>query len=48
MPNSQLPNRVALSNKEGKQGIPYLWDPNQNTGLFESTDIIDYLEQHYG
>ena len=48
LPNSQLPNRVALSNKEGKQGIPYLWDPNQNTGLFESTDIIDYLEQHYG
>lgn len=47
-PSSQLANRVALMEKEGKMGIPYQWDPNTNSGLFESDDIIDYLTSTYG
>lgn len=46
-PGSKLHNRVALLEKEGKQGIPYLYDPNTETGLFESDAIIDYLEATY-
>ena len=47
-PNSELPNRVALLEREGKQGIPYLWDPNTGEGLFESEDIMAYLQDTYG
>lgn len=46
-PDSKLPNRLALLEKEGKQGIPYLWDPNTGRGLFESEDIATYLTDHY-
>jgi glutathione S-transferase len=46
-PDSALPNRVALMRKEGKMGVPYLWDPNTNSGLFESDEIIRYLETTY-
>ncbi|MDJ0879207.1 MAG: glutathione S-transferase N-terminal domain-containing protein [Halieaceae bacterium] len=46
-PNSKLHNRVALLEKEGKQGIPYLYDPNTGEGLFESEAIIGYLEDTY-
>jgi hypothetical protein len=37
-----------MMEKEGKMGIPYLWDANTHTGLFESEVILDYLSQHYG
>lgn len=47
-PDSRLPNRIALLEKEGKQGIPYLYDPNTLQGLFESEAIIDYLRDTYG
>jgi glutathione S-transferase len=47
-PESVLPNRMAMMEKEGKMGIPYLWDANTHTGLFESEVILDYLSQHYG
>ena len=46
-PGSQLPNRLALLEKEGRQGIPYLYDPNTGEGLFESGDIVDYLTETY-
>jgi glutathione S-transferase len=46
-PGSKLPNRVALLTKEGRQGIPYLWDPNTGKGLFESDAIAAYLRDHY-
>jgi hypothetical protein len=46
-PSSELPNRIALLEKEGKMGIPYLWDPNTSQGMFESGDIIDYLQHTY-
>lgn len=32
----------------GRVQIPYLEDPNTDTHLFESKEIIDYLEQQYG
>jgi glutathione S-transferase len=27
--------------------VPYLVDPNTDTAMYESADIIRYLEQHY-
>jgi glutathione S-transferase len=47
-PDSALPNRIALQEREGRMGIPYLYDPNTGSGLFESGDIIAYIEGHYG
>ena len=47
-PGSELPNRLALLEREGKQGIPYLYDPNTGRGLFESEEIIEYLKGAYG
>lgn len=46
-PESVLPNRMAMMEKEGKMGIPYLWDSNTHTGLFESDEILEYLTEHY-
>jgi glutathione S-transferase len=46
-PQSELLNRQLLQEKEGRMGIPYLYDPNTGTGLFESADIISYLRDHY-
>jgi glutathione S-transferase len=46
-PDSRLHNRVALLEKEGRQGIPYLYDPNTQEGLFESEAIIAYLQATY-
>jgi hypothetical protein len=46
-PRSRLPNRIALLEKEGRQGIPYLWDSNTGQGLFDSEAIIAYLSEHY-
>ncbi len=33
--------------KYGKVQIPCLVDPNQNTHLFESSEIVQYLTRHY-
>jgi len=46
-PQSELLNRQLLQEKEGRMGIPYLYDPNTGTGLFESADITDYLRNQY-
>ena len=32
----------------GKMQVPYLVDPNTGIEMFESTDIIAYLEATYG
>lgn len=45
---SELENRRELQASEGRVSIPYLYDPNTEQGLFESTDIIAYLEVNYG
>jgi glutathione S-transferase len=47
VPQSELENRVQLQQREGRVAIPYLYDPNTDTGLFDSSAIIDYLQQQY-
>ena len=47
-PKSELENRRQLLAREGKLSIPYLVDPNTDSGLFESAKILDYLQQNYG
>ena len=39
--------REAVLAQWGKVQIPYLEDPNTGTHLFESSDIITYLERQY-
>ena len=46
-PDSELDNRRVLQDTEGKVSIPYLYDPNTDQGLFESSDILDYLRDNY-
>lgn len=41
------PKREAFYEKLGRFQVPYLEDPNTNTALFESGDIIDYLDRTY-
>jgi glutathione S-transferase len=40
--------RGALQRLGGKMQVPYLVDPNTGAGLYESDDIIDYLNRRYG
>lgn len=40
--------RQRVADMGGKQQFPYLVDPNTDTALYESADIITYLYQHYG
>ena len=46
-PNSELRNRRALQEMTGQMSIPYLIDPNTDTAMFESADIIAYLRETY-
>jgi glutathione S-transferase len=45
--DSELGNRQVLQDTEGRVSIPYLYDPNTERGLFESSDILEYLQQTY-
>ncbi|MGP4712729.1 MULTISPECIES: glutathione S-transferase N-terminal domain-containing protein [unclassified Psychrobacter] len=42
--------RERLMNEvmHGKLQFPYLVDPNTDTQMYESKDIINYLDEHYG
>lgn len=40
--------RIMNEVMHGKLQFPYLIDPNTNTEMFESQDIIDYLNETYG
>lgn len=40
-------NRRVLQEREGRVAIPYLHDPNNGTRLFESDQIISYLQAEY-
>ncbi len=40
-------NRQALKQRAGKVMSPYLEDPNTGAAMFESADILDYLEETY-
>lgn len=40
-------NRKRLHARTGRVQVPYLIDPNTGTELFESADIVGYLEKRY-
>jgi glutathione S-transferase len=42
------PRRAALVERGGKMQVPYLADPNTGRELYESDDIVAYLERQYG
>lgn len=41
-------NRETLRERAGRVQVPYLEDPNTGVALFESQDIVNYLEEAYG
>ena len=41
------PSRPAFERRSGKMMVPYLVDPNTDTQLFESAEIVAYLERTY-
>lgn len=41
------PSREAFVARSGKMMVPYLVDPNTGKEMFESADIVSYLEQTY-
>jgi glutaredoxin len=47
-PRGESPKREALKRRGGKIQVPYLVDPNTGTELYESRDIVAYLERQYG
>ena len=42
------PHREAFVARSGKMMVPYLVDPNRGHEMFESADIIAYLQANYG
>lgn len=42
------PRRAALKRRGGKMQVPFLIDPNTDTSLYESDDIVSYLAKTYG
>jgi len=40
--------QAELLEKGGQQQVPYLVDAKKETAMYESDDIIDYLELNYG
>ena len=42
------PKRAELEKRGGKVQVPYLIDPNTKTEMYESDDIIAYLNDRYG
>lgn len=49
-PYRPLPNskREAMLKRYGRVQVPFLIDPNQELEMFESADILRYLDTHYG
>jgi glutathione S-transferase len=41
------PSRAAFVKRSGKMMVPYLVDPNTGTEMFESADIVAYLDRTY-
>ena len=39
---------AELLEKGGKQQVPYLVDEDKNVAMYESDDIIAYLQKEYG
>lgn len=40
--------RPELIERGGKMQVPYLVDPNTGVEMYESDDIVEYLEEEYG
>ena len=40
--------RKAFIERSGKMQVPYLADPNTGKEMFESAEIVRYLEETYG
>jgi glutathione S-transferase len=47
-PKNGVRYRPLVERLGGKQQFPFLFDPNTDTALYESADIIAYLYQTYG
>lgn len=41
-------DRERVEEVSGQTGVPVLVDPNTDTTMPESDDIVDHLEEHYG
>ena len=41
------PSRPAFEKRSGKVMVPYLVDPNTDTEMFESAEIVAYLQETY-
>jgi len=41
-------DRSRVEEVSGQTGVPVLKDPNTDTVMPESDDIIEYLDEHYG
>jgi Glutathione S-transferase len=41
-------DRSRVKEASGQTNVPVLVDPNTDTTMPESSDIVDYLEEHYG
>jgi hypothetical protein len=41
-------DRSRVEEVSGQTNVPVLVDPNTDTTMPESDDIVDHLEQHYG
>jgi glutathione S-transferase len=41
-------DRSRVEEVSGQTSVPVLVDPNTDTTMPESDDIVDYLEEHYG
>jgi len=42
------PSRPAFERRSGRMMVPYLVDPNAQVEMFESGDIVRYLDATYG
>ena len=40
--------REAFVERSGKMQVPYLVDPNTGVEMFESAEILTYLDETYG
>ena len=47
-PKDTSRNRKVLFERTGQVQVPYLMDPNTGTEMFESANILRYLEETYG
>lgn len=45
---SEEEHREALVEHGGKQQVPYLIDTERDVSMYESEDISEYLQKHYG